>query len=232
MLWQLSQKEKPVTVNFGLDSLALRQSPQPAPSPSADPRSSLDMIHAGAALQAPVPSATSLTGGENPRPVSGAAPQAARPGNPQPAVSVFTEAVRRSEAKAQALAIEYTERYPAIHQYGQDWMSKPDLKKLNDDYMVDRDPVRFLRGLAGARSFPELTAKYARDPAVQAFFKEALKETPRELLAASADLLVEDGVLRALLSDTGQALGLPQSFTEGLKEYGKTSMSGPAQPAR
>ena len=145
----------------------------------------------------------------------------------------FTEAVRQSEDRARDLAIKYTDRYPAILQYGRDWMGQPDLKKLNDDYMADHDPVKFLRGLARSPSFPELTAKYARDPAVQAFVKEALKEAPRDVLAASSDLLVEDGILRGLLSDSGKALGLPQSFTDGLQDYGKTPQKpDPAQPAR
>ena len=128
--------------------------------------------------------------------------------------------------------MRYTERYPAILQYGEDWMKQPDLKKLNDDYMADHDPVRFLRGLAAAKSFPELTSKYARDPAIQSFVKEALKEMPHDVLTAASGMLVEDGVLRVLLSDAGQALGLPQTFTEGLANYGKAPPSGQAKPAQ
>ena len=127
----------------------------------------------------------------------------------------------------------YTQRYPAIRRYGHDWMAKPDLKKLNDDYMADHDPVKFLRGLARSKNFAELSAQYARDPAVQAFVKEALKAAPGDVLAASSDLLVEDGVLRALLSDAGRALGLPQDFTDGLQSYGKKpEQTSPAPPGR
>lgn len=231
MLWQLSQKEKAVAVRFGLDSLAPRDGSQTAPVQLAAPRSGLDMINIGAAPsgkgeQLPSGGGSPLAA-ENARPTGTGLPSAPS------AVPAFTEALRKSEAKARDLAIKYTERYPAMLQYGRDWMGKPDLKKLNDDYMADHDPVKFLRGLARSPSFPELTAKYARDPAVQAFVKEALKEAPRDVLAASSDLLVEDGVLRGLLSDAGQALGLPQSFTDGLKDYGKKPQApAPAQPGR
>ena len=230
MFWQLSQKQKPLAFTPGLDSVAPQDRSQPAPYPAAAPQSGLDMVKPGAAPQAParVLGVPALPAKENARPEA-----AARQGEPQSAAPAFTDAVRRSEAKARALAIGYTKRYPVILHYGQDWMSKPDLKKLNDDYMADHDPVKFLRGLAGSPSFPELTAKYARDPAVQAFAKEALQQAPRELLSASSDLLVEDGGLRALLSDAGQALGLPSSLTNGLKDYGKTpAQTGQAQPAQ
>jgi hypothetical protein len=146
------------------------------------------------------------------------------------AASAFTLAVRKSEAKAQALAVQYTQRYPAIAQYGWDWMSCPDLRKLTNSYMVDHDPVAFLRGVAASKDFPELAGKYAADPAVRAFVKDALKGMPRDVLAASSDLLVQDGVMRDLLAGAGKGLGLPQSFTDGLANYGKTPP--PAPPAR
>jgi hypothetical protein len=182
----------------------------------AAPQSGLDMIQGGTAPSGSASNEKSLPVKESARP-SGAAP----PGAPGSAESAFTKAVRKSEARAEALAIKYTERYPAIAQYGFDWMSHSDLKKLNDDYMRDHDPVKFLRGLAAAKSFPELTAKYASDPAVQAFVKDALKDMPHDVLEASSGMLVQDGVLRALLSDSGKALGLPKSFTDGLRDYAK-----------
>ncbi|MBI5241908.1 MAG: hypothetical protein HY926_15655 [Elusimicrobia bacterium] len=143
------------------------------------------------------------------------------------AAPAFTEAVRRCEVRAHDLAIRYTERHPVIQQYGRDWMSRPDLKKLNDDYAADHDPVRFLRGLAQAPSFPEFAAKYAREPAVRAFVKDALAGAPKDLLAAAADMLVEDGLLRGLVSDAGRELGLPKGFTDGLRDYEKEPESRP-----
>ena len=151
---------------------------------------------------------------------------AAAPAAPR---SGFTEAVRRSEARARDLAIQYTQRYPAIAQYGKDWMSRPDLKKLNDDYAADHDPVKFLRGLARAPSAPELAAKYAGDPAVRAFVKDALAGAPKELLSAASDMLVEDGLVRGLAADLGGALGLPKDFTDGLKDYDKKPAARPAR---
>jgi hypothetical protein len=218
MFWQLSQKEAPVAAGFGLDAVSPRPD-GPAAAPAA-PRSGLDLIDlqtepaVRAPSRAPAPEAQVPTDQERHDAGSSA--------------SAFTEAVRRSEARARELAIAYTARHPAIARYGKDWMSRPVLKKLNDDYMADHDPVKFLRGLSGSPDFRELAAKYAADPAVRAFVKDVLKEAPKELLSASADLLVEDGLMRALLSDAGKALGLPQEFTDGLKDYGKK----PVQPAR
>lgn len=224
MFWQLSQKEKPVAVNIGLDSVSPRENPQSAPYQPAAPKSGLDMINAGV----PVKDAAGRASVQAP---ASAAPGQGPTGQARgDAGSAFTKAVRQSEARAQALAVEYTKRYPAIAQYGRDWMSYPDLKKLTYDYRDDHDPVKFLRGLAGSKSFPELAAKYARDPAVQAFVKDALKDMPHDVLAASSGMLVQDGILRALLSDTGKALGLPQAFTEGLAHYETTSQLPASAP--
>jgi hypothetical protein len=218
MFWQLSQKEAPVAPGFGLDAVAPRES-LPAAALVA-PQSGLDMLDArpGLATQASSRPSPVLSGGGERQPFRDGGTGAA----------AFTAAVRRSEARARELSIQYTARHPVIAQYGRDWMSRPGLKKLNDDYMADHDPVKFLRGLAGSSEFRELGAQYAADPAVRAFVKDVLKEAPKELLSASADLLVEDGLMRVLLSDAGKALGLPQEFTDGLKDYGKK----PVQPAR
>ncbi|MDD5627570.1 MAG: hypothetical protein PHU21_00780 [Elusimicrobia bacterium] len=221
MVWQLSQKEKPVAGQFGLDSVAQRQAAPAGPWQPAAPQSGLYLVEPG---DFPQPAAPAAVPG---KPAAAPADPPPAPAAPGSAASAFTEAVRRSEDKARDLAIAYTERHPAILQYGRDWMSYPDLKKLNDDYMLGHDPVKFLRGAAGSRNFRELAGKYARDPAVRAFVKDALKQAPRDLLKASSDLLVEDGPLRALTSDAGQALGLPKDFTEGLADYDKK----PAQPA-
>ncbi len=222
MLWQLSQKEAPVAADFGLDAVSPRPD-GPAAAPAAA-RSGLEMIDLGAPPTGPALRAPS----EAPAPPGqGAIGQVRQAGGS--AESAFREAVRRSEARARDLAIQYTQRYPAIAQYGKDWMSRPDLKKLNDDYAADHDPVKFLRGLARAPSAPELAAKYAGDPAVRAFVKDALAGAPKELLGAASDMLVEDGLVRGLAADVGGALGLPKDFTDGLKDYDKKPAARPAQ---
>ena len=222
MLWQLSQKEAPVAADFGLDAVSPRPD-GPAAAPAA-PRSGLDMID----LSAPPSRAAVQPSTEAPAPPA-QVPTGQVRRDPGSSASAFTEAVRRSEARARDLAIQYTQRYPAIAQYGKDWMSRPDLKKLNDDYAADHDPVKFLRGLARAPSAPELAAKYAGDPAVRAFVKDALAGAPKELLSAASDMLVEDGLVRGLAADLGGALGLPKDFTDGLKDYDKKPAARPAR---
>jgi hypothetical protein len=131
----------------------------------------------------------------------------------------FRQAVAASESKARALAMSYTKRYPSIANYGRDWMSYPDLKKLNDDYMRERDPVKFMRGLARSENFPKLIKKYAGDPAIHAFVIEAIKEAPIDLAAAAAGYLPGDALARSSVDGVAGALGLPAALTSGvLKE--------------
>ena len=212
MFWQLSQKEKPVADRDGFD-ISRPKDLRPVEASPAQP-----------AAQGPAQDGLSLLhkdqwgkeggGGEK---ASGAPLGTA----PKDAATGFTAAVRRNEAKAEALARAYTARYPAIAQYGRDWMGYPDLKKLNDDYMRDHDPIKFLRGLAGSQNFGKLTVKYARDPALQAFVKESVAKAPGEVVSAAVDMLAQDATMRGLLASTAKSLGLPPSFAEGLLRGGK-----------
>jgi hypothetical protein len=117
------------------------------------------------------------------------------------------------------LGVKYTQRYPIIKQYGRDWMSYPDLRKLNDDYMRDHDPVKFLRGLATSRNFGTMVKKYAAEPTVYSFVKEAIRATPADLVGAALDYLREDKIARGLAENVSRALGLPPGLlgTSGAK---------------
>ncbi len=115
----------------------------------------------------------------------------------------LTELCRAAEARVREMAERYSRDYPEFAQYGRDWMSYPDLKKLNDDYMRDRDPVKFLQGLAAAPSFPILVQKYAGQGHLVQFVSEAMmKASPQELSTAVGFLGEEsavDGVARSVL---------------------------------
>lgn len=165
---------------------------------------------------APPPSSLAFTGSTDDLPLAGPpGPPAHADAAPRPEEK-FREAVAASEARARALAIAYTKRHPSIASYGRDWMSYPDLKKLNDDYMRERDPIKFMRGLARSENFPVLVKKYAADPAVHSFVIDAVKQAPAGLASAAAGYLPEDGSVKGLVGTVADALGLPKAVTAGI----------------
>ncbi|MFA6003346.1 MAG: hypothetical protein WC881_04690 [Elusimicrobiota bacterium] len=202
MIYQLTQKDKAEIDAGGFDLSRTQEAKAPAAaaagSPGAAP-SSLGLLHNGG------------LGGIRVGEGAGAQP---RPEHK--AGSDFTAAVRKSEAKVRNLAMAYTRRYPVIAQYGRDWMSYPDLKKLNDDYMRDHDPIAFLRGLAHAKNFGKLVSKYAGQPAVQDFVKAGVKQAPAEVTASAMAVLKEDALVKRLVANTAASLGLPPALTAGL----------------
>lgn len=127
----------------------------------------------------------------------------------QRAESTFAELVRQGEAKIQSMAERYTKQHPVIGQYGKEWMSYPDLKKLNDDYMRDHDPGKYLRGLAASKNFGAMVKKYAPQGPVQGFVKEALKVAPPGAMDAAMSFLNEDKVIKQMVDNVAGALGLP-----------------------
>ncbi|MDD5656300.1 MAG: hypothetical protein PHF00_03495 [Elusimicrobia bacterium] len=190
LLYQLEQDKKPepqTSSSFDLSQLdtSAPGNSAPAANPAAQPQASgLALLKPGLKLRfsrrEPAPG-TKAPSGQN-------------------AAAAFAEAVRRAESQAHALALSYTRRYPSIRQYGRDWMSYPDLKKLNDDYMRDHDPVRFLRGLVRSPNFIPLSRKYAADPAIQSFVKQAIREAPGSLLGAALGFFEQDKPLQDMVA--------------------------------
>jgi len=213
MIYQLSQREKPAADASGFDLAQTPESHSAAGGQSAAPgpaqtQSGLGLLQTGGLGQLQFGAA-----GKTPRPAD------------QKTEQDFTAAVRRAEAKAIALAQAYTARYPAIAQYGRDWMSYPDLKKLNDDYMRDHDPIAFLRGLARSQNFGRLMAKYAGTPAIQSFVKESITRAPGEVAMTSTSLLQEDSLIKSVVAHVVSALGLPPAMTAGILGGGKVDQN-------
>lgn len=127
----------------------------------------------------------------------------------------FTALIKANSARARALAQAYTKRHPRIAQYGRDWMSYPDLKKLNDDYARNQDPVAFIRGLAQSKNFPILIKKYGRDPAIQSFAKDVLRGAPEGLISAGTAIAKQEGVVGKLMDAVVTSLGLPAGMFGG-----------------
>ena len=173
-----------------------------APAEAPPPASSLGMLRADAGVSVAgesAPARTSATG----------APQDAK----RKAHADFAEATRKNERSIRAFAERMTSRYPVIRQYGRDWMSQPDLRKLNDDYMRDHDPVKFMLGLSRSENFSKLVRKYAGKPEIREFIVQGMKQAPTELTGAALGALQNDRVLKDLVKSVVAGVGLPPSLT-------------------
>ena len=150
-------------------------------------------------------------------PGSRAVPGAMTPG--------LKEAALRSGARVSAYTARFRKKHPAMLKYSSEWLSHPDLKKLNDDYLRDRDQVKFLRGLAASKNFRPLIAKYAADPTAPALVMEFLsglaREVPPDLGAAAVDALNEDKTIKRLLVNVAAAFGVPAAMLPGLADEPK-----------
>lgn len=185
----------------GFDVAEVPRRPEPsaafsAAAPPAPAPSSLGMVVAGAADAA----------------APGQAPAAAPKTPVEQAAMSFTDAIRGSEKILGDIARAYTDKYPSIRQYGKDWMSHPDLKKLNDDYMRNHDPIAFLRGLSSSQSFPQLVQKYSGEPAVQNFLKDCFTKAPPGAVGASMDYINKDKTLDSFISNVAGQAGLPPAL--------------------
>ncbi len=139
--------------------------------------------------------------------VDGAPAPAARP--PSAPATEVQDAVRRAEGPISALAQDYTRRSAVIRQYGRDWMSYPDLKKLNDDYMRRHDPVAFLIGLSASRSFPLLLKKYATEKIFRDFILDGTKAAPADALQTAFETVTGDARMKGLVDNVSRSLGFP-----------------------
>jgi hypothetical protein len=199
----------------GFDLSAAPRSGRPAPAVAAAPRadmpaSSLSMLKGEAGVR---------IGDSGSAPAAAAAKEGDKTAQ---AHTDFTEQARKHESDVRAYAEKMTRKYPLLRQYGRDWMSHPDLKKLNDDYMRNHDPVAFIMGLTKAPSLGGMVKKYAGSPAILAFITEGMKEAPADLTSSAMDVLSNDKVAKSLISNVATGIGLPASVT-GLINSGDPS---------
>jgi hypothetical protein len=208
----LSQKEKPTTDTAGFD-LSKTQESRPAQSTAQTSPESAAQTDRTMFQADDMGKLRFGTGANTAKPAA------------QKAADSFTEACRKAENKVQALAVAYTKRYASIAQYGRDWMSYPDLRKLNDDYAREHDPVAFLRGTARSKNFAKLLAKYAADPAVQSFVKEGISQAPSDVTSSAMSILKEDNAIKTVVSNVTTALGLPPALTAGVLGGGQVDQN-------
>ena len=214
----LTNRNGPAIDASGFDLSSAPQSQHAAPasaakssSPSA---SSLSMLHGDAGVR---------IGDSSPPSAGGQAAPAKDVDKKEQAHADFKEQARKHEADVRRFSEMMTRKYPAIRQYGKDWMSHPDLKKLNDDYMRDHDPIAFIMGLTKAPSLGGLVKQYAGSPAIVAFITEGMKEAPGELTSSAMDVLSNDTVAKGLVSNVAAGLGLPPSVTGLINSGGDPS---------
>ncbi len=185
----------------------------PAAAPAAAPRSGLEMLTVDARTKAEVTAVPTAAAPEGP-----AAP-AARPAarDAAQARADFVAQARKHEVSVRDFAVRMTAKSPVVAQYGRDWMSHDDLKKLNDDYMRTHDPVAFMAGLARAPSFPVLLKKYAGSPDLAGAVVLGLtKEAPGELVDAGLAWARTDPGVKDTVSKIASALGLPPDMIKKL----------------
>lgn len=177
----------------------------------------------GGPAATPDPSGLALVSGGLPDMKMGelAPPERGRDGK-LPVLSI-ADAVAKAEGPLRALNRLYDKRYPSFKQFGVDWASFGDLRKLDQEFMRDKDPVKFVRGLAKSKNFPAMVKKYAQDPAIQAFVMDAVKTLPADVKSAATHYATQysksDSAIAKLGSNVLGSLGLPTGlFSGGAKE--------------
>ncbi|MBI3565105.1 MAG: hypothetical protein HY079_07915 [Elusimicrobia bacterium] len=180
----------------------------PAAPPPGQPRSSLDMMKADAGIRIVDSNSSSGSPGS-----SGPAAPSGPEQKKQESHASFTENARKHEGDVRRFAEKMTAKYPVIRQYGRDWMSYPDLKKLNDDYARNHDPIAFMIGLSKAPNLGTMLKKYAGKPEIREFVVDGMKQAPGDLTGSAMSVLQNDRVLKDLISNVTGSLGLPPSIT-------------------
>ena len=197
-----SEKAVADTSGFDLSTAIEAKSGPSSAAPAQTSRSSLGMVQTG------LPGMQIDSQGNTNQNTS----QQAQPG----AKMSFTQAVHASENKIRALAVKYTQKYPVIGQYGREWMSHPDLKALNDDYMRDRDPIKFIKGVSQSKNFGAMVKKYATNPTMSAFVKEGIGAAAPGAMGAAMDFMKQEKAVKDVITNVASSMGLPPALLGGL----------------
>jgi hypothetical protein len=119
----------------------------------------------------------------------------------------FVFKARKYEGKYAQLAMEHSRKRAVVREYGREWMKHEDLRRLNNDWFVYRDPIRFAVGAARSKNFTKLIAKYAMKSEFHAFLKDAVMAMPQDLSDSFRDYLDSDqsamGMSKEFSKNTG-----------------------------
>lgn len=215
--YMMSNRSGPGIDNSGFDLANAPTAPRPAAAPPASApaapaqsRSSLDMMKADSGIRI----VDSNSGGGSSGSSSSASSAPSTPEQKkQAAHESFTQAARKNEGTVRRFAERMTAKYPVIRQYGRDWMKYPDLKKLNDDYNRNHDPIAFMVGLSKAPNLGAMLKQYAGKPEIREFVVQGVKEAPGELMGSAMEVLQNDKVMKDLVANVTGGLGLPPSIS-------------------
>ncbi len=145
-----------------------------------------------------------------------AAGSAAKPGGPQD----LNDIARRSGGPVSAFTKRFRDQHPVMRLYSKQWLSYPDLKKLNDDYLKDHDLIKFVHGLERSPNFGPLVRRIALDPASHQlatdFISGVAKAAPAELVSSASALLKADHGVMGLAKGVFSAMGAPPMLLSAL----------------
>ncbi|MBI5247490.1 MAG: hypothetical protein HY923_09930 [Elusimicrobia bacterium] len=185
------------------DTRPVRAAVPSAPAGPAEPNS-LGMVKSDAGMSVMAPGSSAPTKAQD---------TAAKPADKKAdALPSLKEALAANEAKARAYIMKMQAKYPSIAQYGKDWMANPELRALRDQYWKDKDPVKFMYGVAKSDGFGQLVRKYAADPGIRAVLVGGIKEAPGSLTAPAAQIIANDKIAKNLVETVVSAAGLPKSL--------------------
>jgi len=210
----LTNRSGPMLDARGFDLETAPQSARPVAAPSAagaspaPSRSSLDMMKADAGIRI-----VDSNAGSGPSGASAAGTASAPEQKKQASHESFTQNARKHEGDVRRFSERMTAQYPVIRQYGRDWMKYPDLKKLNDDYVRNHDPIAFMVGLSKAPNLGTMLKQYAGKPEIREFIVQGMKQAPGELMGSAMDVLQNDRVMKDLVVNVTGGLGLPPSIS-------------------
>lgn len=181
----------------------------PASSPSAmapAPQTSLGMVKGDASMRVGGPGAsTSKAAG-----ASGATPN---PTNPkEEAALTLRDAAIKNEKLVDAFVRRMEKKHPSITQFGKDWAASPELRALRDQYWKEKDPLKFVYGIAKSNDFGKLVKKYATDAGIRDAIVTGAREAPPNLTAAVGGVFQSDKVAKDLVTTVIKAVGLPASL--------------------
>ncbi|MEK7232551.1 MAG: hypothetical protein AAB268_01945 [Elusimicrobiota bacterium] len=191
-----------------VNSAAPPSFPASVPSSRAPaPRTSLGMVKGDASIRIIGPGASTPQ-------ASGPSGATTNPANPkEEAVLTFKKAALKNEKSVAAFVRRMEAKHPSITKYGKDWAASPELRALRDQYWRERDPLKFVYGIAKSNDFGKLVRKYATDPGIRDAIVKGVRELPSGLVAAAGGVYQNDKVARYLVMTVIKAMGLPGSLT-------------------